>query len=139
MEAKLSGYEEVPPISTTARGKIKLKIRNSSATPTIEFKLSYSGISPTAAHIHFGQEAVEGGVSALLCAPCTPAPTSKVTVTGTIGAAQVLGPADQGIAPGEIAELISAIKAGATYANVHSTAYPDGEIRGQLDRKRGDD
>jgi hypothetical protein len=150
VEAKLTGYEETPAtLSTPARGKIKLKIRNSTS---IEYKLSYSDLpSPTQAHIHFGARALSGGISAWLCesatnpapAPpagtpddvptCTPAPTgTKVSLTGTILAGDVIGPAGQGIAAGELAELIAAIKAGAAYANVHSTAFPAGEIRGQL-------
>jgi hypothetical protein len=52
----------------------------------------------------------------------------------------------QGIAAGELLEVLAAMKAGVTYANVHTEAtapatggFPGGEIRGQLDRKRGDD
>ena len=44
----------------------------------------------------------------------------------------MIGPSGQGIAPGEYAELLRAIRAGATYANVHTTKYPAGEIRAQL-------
>jgi len=38
----------------------------------------------------------------------------------------------QGIAAGEIAEIIRAMRAGVTYANVHTNKHPTGEIRGQL-------
>ena len=55
-------------------------------------------------------------------------------MTGTIAAADVIGPAAQGIAPGEFRELVRAMRAGATYANVHSTTFPAGEIRGQIVR-----
>jgi hypothetical protein len=53
-------------------------------------------------------------------------------VMGTITAAQVVGPAGQGIAAEEFEELVHAIKSGVTYANVHSTKVGSGEIRGQI-------
>jgi CHRD domain len=152
VEAKLSGYQEVPAISTTGKGKIKLKMKNSTS---IEYQLSYSGLSTPAVqgHIHFAQWGVNGGISAWLCDSATnPSPSattpecqpgnngSKVKISGTITAAEVVGPAAQGIAAGELTELMEAIKAGVAYANVHTTTYPGGEIRGQLDRgKKRDD
>jgi hypothetical protein len=53
----------------------------------------------------------------------------------------VIGPAGQGIAAGEFAELLAAMRAGVTYVNVHSTLYPGGEIRAQIsaDDHRGHD
>ncbi len=51
-----------------------------------------------------------------------------------IQAVDVLGPAGQGIAAGEFNELLRAIRAGSTYVNVHTTGYPGGEIRAQIDR-----
>ena len=52
----------------------------------------------------------------------------------------MIGPAGQGIAAGEFAELVRALRAGAAYANVHTTAHPGGEIRGQVaDDDRGRD
>lgn len=158
-ETKLTGYEEVPAISTAARGKIKLKIRNGS-TGTIEYRLSYGGLSQpaTQAHIHFGQESVNGGIVLWLCdsalrnSPVADTPAcppgnngSKVQVSGTLDATDVQATM-QGIAAGELLEVLAAMKAGVTYANVHTEAtapatggFPGGEIRGQLDRKRGDD
>jgi hypothetical protein len=151
LEAKLIGYQEVPAVSTAARGKIKLKIKNSTS---IEYELSYVGLSApaTQAHIHFAQWGVNGGISAWLCDSATnPSPsattpecqpgntTTKVKISGTITAAEVIGPASQGIAPMELAEIVAAIKAGVAYANVHTGTFPGGEIRAQLDRKRGHD
>ncbi len=60
---------------------------------------------------------------------CPPAPA---TITGTIRPADVVGPADQGIDPMQFDELVRAIRAGVTYANVHSGTFPNGELRGQL-------
>jgi hypothetical protein len=53
-------------------------------------------------------------------------------VTGTIRAANIIGPGVQGIAATELDELIAAIRAGIAYPNVHSTKFPNGEIRGQF-------
>jgi hypothetical protein len=143
-KADLTGFEEVPAISTDASGTFEAKI--DPAGPTIEYTLSYSDIQNAfAAHIHLGQAAVNGGVSVFLCGggdkPACPA--TGGTVTGTIDAADVIGPATQGIAVGELDELIEAMTAGVTYANVHTSDgvddpvgppgdFPGGEIRGQI-------
>lgn len=47
-------------------------------------------------------------------------------------ASDVIGPAGQGIAAGEFDELVAALRAKATYANVHTEAFPPGEIRGRI-------
>jgi hypothetical protein len=142
-KADLIGYEEVPAISTAASGDFRAKV---GPGPVIEYTLTYSDIQNAfAAHIHLGQKGVNGGVSAFLCGggdkPACP-PTGG-TVSGTIDAADVIGPTSQGIAPGEIQELIDAMDFGVTYANVHTTDgdatpnegpgdFPGGEIRGQI-------
>jgi hypothetical protein len=135
--AELTGYEEVPPVSTTGHGWFAASVRGGS----IVYRLHYADLSSPAmqAHIHFGQKAVNGGVSAFLCsnlpgAPAgTPAcPPAPATVSGTITADDVVGPGAQGIAPGELDELIAAIQAGVAYANVHTDLFPAGEIRGQV-------
>jgi CHRD domain len=150
-ETKLKGFEEVPAISTAGKGKIKLKVRNGS-TGTIEYRLSYSGLTTpaTQAHIHFAQESVNGGIVLWLCGsaalpgpagtPVCPAgnTATKETVSGTLDAADVQAVAAQGIAAGELLEVLAAMKAGVTYANVHTTTFPGGEIRGQLDRHDDD-
>jgi hypothetical protein len=131
---RMSSYLEVPSISTTARGTIEARIRNSN---TIDYKLTYSGLSSAAAqaHIHFAQPGVNGNIVAFLCGgggkPACPATSG--TVSGTIVAADVgAGAAGQGIAAGEIGELIAAMRAGFTYANVHTATYGGGELRGQI-------
>jgi hypothetical protein len=147
----LSGYQEVPAVSTAANGDFKAEISRDESS--ITYELNYSDLEGTVqqAHIHFGQMSVNGSIEVWLCSnlasPPTPAgvqpcPAPPATVTGTIVAANVVGqaagpPAGQGIQPGEFAELIRAIKAGKAYANVHSTKFPGGEIRAQI--RRGDD
>lgn len=131
LKAHLDGYQEVPSISTAATGRFKAKVNGSQ----IDYKLSYSGFDTAVkfAHIHFGQFGVDGGVAAFLCGGGSkPACPPSGEVTGTITASDVVGPAAQGIAPGEIDELIAAMRHGVTYANIHTDAFGDGEIRGQI-------
>ena len=138
-DARLSGYEETPAtISTTGSGRFEADVDRSSQT--MDYELSYSGIeggTVTAAHIHFGRRATSGGVSAFLCGggDKPPCPQSG-TVEGTIDAADIIGPTAQGIEPGAFEELVRAMRVGATYANVHRSKWPGGEIRGQIE---GDD
>jgi len=63
-------------------------------------------------------------------------PNGPATVTGTVTAANVIGPAGQGVAPGEFQEAIDAMRDGAAYANVHTTVYSSGEIRGQINEEQ---
>lgn len=142
--AKLKPTAEVPALSSEASGSFKLTIDE--ANQTLWFELRYEDLegTTTAAHIHVGQKNVNGGVSVFLCgtAPggfpaveaCPPAPA---TVTGTITPANIIGPVPQGIEAStmdahEFDELVRMIRRGLTYANVHSTRFPGGEIRGQI-------
>lgn len=135
--ARLQGIEEVPSVSTNASGSFVANLVEGG----LEYTLRYDGIETPVlfAHIHFGEARTNGGVAAFLCdnsgdAPSgTPAcPNMGGEVTGSIGPEDVVGPEGQGIAPGEFEELIAAIPEDATYANVHSEAFPTGEIRGQI-------
>jgi hypothetical protein len=139
--ASLNGYEEVPPVSTEGRGSFRARLTEDGIAWTLRYS-AVEGGAVQQAHIHFGQRAVNGGVSAFLCSslPNAPAgvqacPNGSARLRGTIRAGDVVGPATQGIAPGELRELVRAMRAGVTYANVHSTTYPAGEIRGQVHRR----
>jgi hypothetical protein len=133
--ASLDGYAEVPlSLSVAGTGSFTAQVAPDEAS--ISYTLSYTGLTgpASAAHIHFGEAWVAGGVSAFLCGgggkPACPGDSG--TVSGTIVAADVIGPVPQGIGAGELGELLAAMRAGATYVNVHTTAFPGGEIRGQI-------
>jgi hypothetical protein len=136
-KANLLGFNEIPAVSSFGSGSFTAVIDTDAQT--ITYELSYGGLNSTTlfAHIHLGQRFANGGVSAFLCGggdkpPCPPGTGGTETVTGVIDAADVIGPAGQGIAAGEFDELVRAIRARVTYANVHSMTQPGGEIRGQL-------
>lgn len=142
--AHLNGYQETTgpgSISTTGRGSLRLRVEDDG----IHYRLRYSNIeggTVLQAHIHFAQRHVAGGIIAFLCAgsedPCT---TPNGDIDGVITPAEIIGPNGQGIEPGSFAEAVRAIRAGATYANVHTTRWPAGEIRGQIlkGHRRGGD
>jgi hypothetical protein len=139
-KARLHGFNEVPAVSSTGSGEFRATIRED----TVDWELSYEdleGGTTTAAHIHFGQKDVNGGVSVFFCGgggrpACT---TPSGTFSGTFTAADVMGPAGQGIEAGSFDELVRAIRAGVTYVNVHTTPrWPGGEIRGQVRGDRSD-
>ena len=148
----MSGYlEGAPggPVSSVASGEFEATIDDSADTITYELSFEDFEGTVTQSHIHFGQRSVNGGISVWLCETATnPSPSASTpacpmpggTVTGTITPLEVIGPAGQGIAAGEFEELVAAIRAGRAYANVHSSKFPGGEIRGQInDRNQRDD
>jgi len=133
ISAKLNGYQETPSLNSTGRGSFKAKLDED----VITFKLEWADLSgpPLFAHVHIAQRGVPGGVSFFLCGggskPACPQVTSG-TVNGTVGPADIIGPTAQGFAPGDLDSVLAAIRAGVSYANVHTTKFPAGEIRGQL-------
>ena len=129
---RLNGYREVPAISTSGGGSFWADVDRGK----VRYRLSYDhleGGPVLFAHIHLGKPATNGGVVAFLCGGGgKPACPASGTVEGVITADDVVGPAEQGIDPGEFGELVRAIRRNATYVNVHTETYPTGEVRGNL-------
>jgi hypothetical protein len=148
LEAHLTGYQEVPSVSTAAHGRFEARI--SRDQQTITYELTFSDVVGTVqqSHIHIAQRGVSGATVIWLCQTATsPAPAAVAgmtsmcpqsgKVTGTITAQDVLATpttaVSQMIAAGELEEVIAAIRAGVAYVNVHATPLnPGGEIRGQI-------
>jgi hypothetical protein len=63
----------------------------------------------------------------------------EVTVTGTVTATGVVGPAAQNITAGDFAAVVAALASNTVYGNIHTTKFPAGEIRGQVHADRDDD
>jgi hypothetical protein len=148
--ATLIGYNEVPSVSTVARGSFEASLGRDGV---LDYELNYRGLQGTVtqSHIHFAQRHVNGAIVVWLCQTatnpspvastpvCPPSTATGVTVRGSIRAADVISaPATQQLAAGELEEVLDAMRAGAAYVNVHSSISPGGEIRGQVgDRGRG--
>lgn len=148
--ARLIPTEEVPVLSSVASGRFRATI--DPVNQTITYEVSYEGLEGpvTASHIHIGKRHTNGGISVFLCAnpelvtiPAPPVPppplcpASPATVTGVLTPANIIGPNGQGVAPAasgvnEFGELVDMLRRELTYANVHSSKFPAGEVRGQI-------
>ena len=107
-EAALGGAFEVPQAATTAFGSGVLLVNASTGAFTCTVETT--GVASTMAHIHTGAAGVNGPVLVTL----TGGP-SNWSGTGTLAAASIPALVNEGL-----------------YLNVHSVAFPGGELRGQL-------
>jgi hypothetical protein len=152
VHARLTGVQEVPSVSTVARGEFRAKI--SKDEQSIDYELTYEGLqgNVTQAHIHFAQRGVNGGIVLWFCGtqPNNPGPAGTPTCTAGSGKftgsffagnVQAIGGNNIGqqVSAGELAEVIAAMRAGKTYANVHTDLSTGGEIRGQIRKDKGND
>jgi hypothetical protein len=155
IRTRLTGYQEVPSVSTVAAGEFEAIL--SRHGDFIDFELSYQGLQGEVrqAHIHFAQRSVNGAIVVWLCQTvANPAPASVAarvqpcpqegTVRGRINPEDVVSPppptppappAPQQITEGELGEVIAAIRSGVAYVNVHTDRSPGGEIRGQIGKR----
>jgi hypothetical protein len=106
----LSGSHETPPVKTMARGSAVIDV---SSDGSVSGKVTTHGIKGTMAHIHAG---APGKMGAPII-PLTAGPHGTWVV-----------PPGAKLSPDQYKEFL----AGDLYVNVHSSAHPGGEIRGQL-------
>ncbi len=141
IQATLTGYQEVPSVSTVASGEFRGFISRND--DSIAYELSYSGLQGDVrqAHIHVAQPSVNGSIVIWLCGTVSnPGPGGTQicpqagTITGTISAANVIAgsTASQQLSAGDLDEIVRAIRAGSAYVNVHTDLSTGGEIRGQI-------
>jgi hypothetical protein len=125
----LTKEEEVPLCDAAgedATGSSSVTVSDDRATITVE--LSFSGLSgpATAAHIHYGDDGVAGGV----IFPLGMNPVSPVTASFTAANYPATPPMG---APAAFADFVADLQDGKTYINVHTAACMPGEIRGQIE------
>lgn len=114
--ATLNGAHEVPANASTATGTATFKYDK--ITHKLSGTVTFSGMTATASHIHKGDPTVAGPVAIPLdvTAPVTSPITLEPTMLDSMQRADLM--------------------ANLYYVNLHSEAYPGGEIRGQLIKKK---
>ena len=151
--AKFSGFQEIGALNAEtgailSDGTATLDLDLNRAAQTLRFTLTYSGLSApvTQSHIHFGKVHVPGGVIVFFCsnlnngpADTQACPANGGTVSGTIKAGDVVGPAGQNITPGDFDALADALESNTAYGNIHTAKFPAGELRGQIRRGERDE
>ncbi len=139
LKAELSGLNAVPVNMSTGAGEVAVKVTESPAS--ISVTVSYSNLTgnATAAHLHLGNEWENGPIVVPICGtPDRVCPAQGMEQTFTFpltGSAIIPVPAQRFTA--DVATLMRALEGGVIYVNVHTAAFPNGEIRGQLGRGRG--
>jgi len=148
-----SGYTGA--VLSNGTGTAKLVLNKNAGTVT--YTLTYSNVGTTPpqtgmvsqAHIHFGKSRDSGGILVFFCTNLnfagtgpTPqaCPTNSGTVSGTWTKDNVQAILGQNVVAGDFNALVVALESNTAYANVHTiplpgatnTAYPGGEIRGQV-------
>jgi hypothetical protein len=125
--AMLSGDQEVPPVTSSAKGWAWVNPSEES----VWFKVNVTGIDKvTGAHIHHAKSGENGEVVVALFKSDSPTGLKDGTlVEGNFTANDLVGP----LKGKALSDLATEMKNGMTYVNVHTEANPNGEIRGLLE------
>lgn len=108
-EATLSGSSEVPPVTSSATGRMD-GVYNKE-TKTLTYTITHSGLTPIAGHFHSGNSWETGPVVY----------NFGSTLTSPISGSWTLNQQQENL-----------LFAGMLYANLHTNANKGGEIRGQV-------
>ncbi len=130
--ANLSGGNEIPGVVTGSAGTATVTWNSTTNSGTYRVDVYNMPVGTTASHIHVGANGVAGPVVINFTVP-TGGISNDFGLTGTFSCTDVVARAAQGINSCE--DFVQALTLGNTYVNVHSTANPGGEVRGQLTRQ----
>jgi hypothetical protein len=131
-QADLAGSNEVPPRDTGATGACGFVVTGN----RVNFSIYTRGLSApvVGAHIHLAPAGTNGPVRVPFIGPnlagtntVTPfaAPDNGILIENSFGASDVTG----GLS---LDDVLNAMRSGGAYCNIHTTAFPGGEVRGQI-------
>ena len=129
--ATQSGDEEVPPVDTRGRGTAVFSLSEDGSR--LDYKLITANVANiTQSHIHIGPVGANGPVVVFLFGLVPEGVTSTgLLAQGTIVEADLIPREAIGFG-GTMPELVAAMRSGGAYVNVHTLAFPGGEVRGQV-------
>jgi CHRD domain len=123
--ASLSGDQEVPPDTSTAKGWAWFKPTGDS----VRYQVNATGLDKVSmAHIHGGKTGENGDPIAMLQIMRSSGPINGTLAQGNITSSDLMG----SLAGKSVSDLVSKMQSGEAYVNVHTEANPNGEIRGQI-------
>jgi hypothetical protein len=127
--ASLSGKNEVPERDTNAVGEVIVTI--SKDETSVHYKVIVANIeNVVASHFHMAPANTNGGVVRGIFQNPNPQPSGPMN--GILAEGDITAENLTGALAGNLPGFINAIRSGNIYVNVHTMAYPGGEIRGQL-------
>lgn len=126
--AMLDGSQENPPVVTGAHGRATFTLNRTTGQITVRVDVYNLPTGLTGAHIHVGPRGVNGPI--ILPFRWTPNLSNDFAITDTLTSTDLTTRTAQGI--GSMEDALFSIASGATYVNIHTTANPGGEIRGQI-------
>jgi hypothetical protein len=134
-KAILSGEEVVPPVKTKAMGGALFDFGPDGKS--MYFNISVKNlVDVTAAHIHVGAKGKEGPPVATLYPFGTSPPVNAGTFSGVLAKGVITGNSLEGPLKGKpLTDLFKEIQEGNAYISVHTKQHPDGELRGQIERR----
>jgi len=149
---RADGFQEVPvAIFTTGRATLRLRDQGDHFVYRLRFRNLIGNIENSlGAHIHFGRPGINGGILAFVCGTnilsgpadtplCISDGQGNGEVRGIISAEDILEVGAQGFPANDIDAFRQAVQAGAAYLNIHTDAFPAGEIRGDFQNIGDDD
>jgi hypothetical protein len=142
-DSRLSGAQEVPAVTTTAAAKSEVEFTKALDRVDVEIKIMPKPATAiTGAHLHCAAAGVNGAIVLNLLAPAggqaVPVQDlgSLILIEGSYVGSNIAPVATPTttcpVVINNIASLLSALRSGLIYVNVHTTAFPNGEIRSQV-------
>jgi hypothetical protein len=125
--ATLTGNDGVPPVTTDAKGEATFML--SKDGKKLIYNITATNLAGVrASHIHMGKKGENGDPIALIKVKATKGKMTGTLAKGTITKKELM----TSLKGKDLQALVDVINAGNAYVNVHTTKFPDGEIRGQI-------